>query len=84
MGKCQCNIFSIVHSNQTLFFVNSFLFFPQNEEQKRTVEQDTSLTKYREQVLVQHSMEIEKLHDRHRKEIQKYQVRSIVEYVPHC
>ncbi len=68
--------FSVCSPIQLILW-NRFCSSPQNEEQKRTVEQETSLTKYREQVLVQHSMEIEKLHDRHRKEIQKYQVQNI-------
>ena len=34
------------------------------------------LTKYREQLLVSHSMEIEKINERHRNEIKKYHVRD--------
>lgn len=41
---------------------------------KRHAEQDMALTKFREQLLVQHSLEIEKINDRHRNEIKKYHV----------
>lgn len=52
----------------------STFLFAQSEELKRHAEQDIALTKFREQLLVQHSLEIEKINDRHRNEIKKYHV----------
>lgn len=46
----------------------------QMEELKRHALQDQELAKYREQLLTQHSLEIEKINERHRNEMKKYQV----------
>ena len=46
------------------------------EESKRAAEQDVGLTKYREHLLTTHSLEIEKINDRHRNEMKKYHVSS--------
>lgn len=43
-----------------------------------------SLTKFREQLLVQHSMEIEKINDRHRSELKKYHVSALFAFVRYC
>lgn len=46
----------------------------QTEELKRNALQDMELTKYRESLLTSHSLEIEKINDRHRNEMKKYHV----------
>lgn len=41
-------------------------------------EQDTQLNKYREKLLTAHSLEIEKINERHRNEMKKYHVSILI------
>lgn len=43
---------------------------------KQEALKDQEMTKYREQLLTQHSLEIEKINERHRNEMKKYHVRT--------
>jgi hypothetical protein len=81
LSSCLCGQF---HMSIFLTWVSQTLLCPlQNEEQKRSAEQDTHLTKYREKLLTAHSLEIEKINERHRNEMKKYHVSALVVH-PQC
>jgi hypothetical protein len=44
------------------------------EEMKRNALQDQQMVKFREQLTMQHELEIEKVHEQYRNEKKKYQV----------
>lgn len=48
------------------------------DEMKRNALQDQDAVKYREQLLTQHALEVEKVNERHRNEMKKYQVQCSV------
>jgi hypothetical protein len=56
-------------------------YLTKTEESKRAQEQDMHLTKFRENLLTQHSLEIEKIHERHRNENNKFRVRSSIGFL---